>query len=52
MTAILRVYVSDHQQNWNGYASTLTYIYNIQENSYTKTFPFNLVLVGRFRTFP
>lgn len=42
--AILRNYVSEHQNDWDEYATSLTYAYNTAIYRSTGTTPFNLVL--------
>ena len=42
--AMLRNYVSDHQDDWDEYATALTYAYNNSVHRGTGTTPFNLVL--------
>ena len=44
--AILRNYVNEHQDDWNRYATALTYAYNNHVHRSTGTTPFSLVLCG------
>ena len=42
--AMLRNYLNEHQNNWDRYATPLTYSYNCQVHRSTNTTPSNLVL--------
>ena len=42
--AMLRNYVNEHQEDWDRYATALTYAYNIHVHRSTGTTPFSLVL--------
>ena len=42
--AMLRNYVNEHQNNWDRYATALTYAYNNHVHRSTSTTPFSLVL--------
>ena len=42
--AMLRNYVNEHQNDWDRYATALTYSYNCHVHRSTNTTPFNLVL--------
>ena len=42
--AMLRNYVDEHQNDWDRYATALTYAYNCHVHRSTDTTPFNLVL--------
>ena len=42
--AMLRNYVNEHQNDWDRYATALTYSYNCHVHRSTKKVPFNLVL--------
>ena len=44
LLASLRNYVNEHQDDWDKYATSLTYAYNSHVHRSTKTTPFDLVL--------
>ena len=44
LLAMLRNFVNDHQNDWDRYASVLTYSYNCHVHRSTRTKPFDLVL--------
>ena len=44
LLAMLRNYVNDNQNDWDEYASALTYAYNTSVHRSTRTTPFDLVL--------